>query len=535
MKSPFTRFAFFAAAAGMAVGGAAHAQLTAEQLGTVRFPVTCSAAAQEKFHRAMALYHSFDWRRSKSAFEDIASTDSRCAMAHWGLAMVAADNPFAWPVSLRTQDGADAIRRAQDIGAASERERDYIAALAKLYQNHDATPHRSRALAYEDAMARLAETYPDDVEARILYALALSANHDLNDKAYERPLKATALLEPLFSAHPQHPGVAHYLIHSYDYPPIAHKGLEAARRYARIAPDAPHAQHMPSHIFTRVGLWRDSVASNRQSAATDFGVKAQTPHAWDYMVYAYLQLAEDAAADAVWNEALAAKPFGRALVFSEVFAYAAIPARLELERGRWAQAARLVRAAPIPAAEWAKFPHAESLLVFARGLGAARSGDGTTARREIEALARLHHALAERKLSYWAEQTEIQAAIVHAWALLAEGRKDEALAAMRGAAEREDGTEKHVVVPGPLVPARELLGDMLMALGRPAEALAQYEASIGKEPNRFRGLYGAAIAAEAAGDAARARTHFEKLAHMTTGVQSARPELARTRQVVATR
>jgi hypothetical protein len=526
-----------AALLGAALANPAFAQVktTDGQLGSVRFQVSCSAAAQDKFHRAMALYHSFDWRRAGAAFDEIAQLDPRCGMAHWGLAMVHSDNPFAWPVSLKLKDGSAAIDKARALGAGTPRERDYIEALAELYRDHAGTPHRPRALAYEQAMEKLAAKYPDDVEARILHALAVSANHDLNDKKYERPLKAAALLEPLFHSHPRHPGVAHYLIHSYDYPPIAAKGLDAAKRYAKVAPGAAHAQHMPSHIFTRVGFWRESVASNQASAAVDFGVRAQTPHAWDYMVYAYLQLADDAAAEAVGARVQAMPALAHDVNFGEAFGYAAIPARLALERNRWSEAARLEPAAAVKAADWKRFPHAESLIVYARGLGAARSGDPAGARREVARLHSLHGVLIERKLGYWAEQTEIQAQIVAAWSLYAEGRKDEALVAMGAAADREDRTEKHVVVPGPLMPARELLADMLMETGRPAEALPQYEASIGKEPNRFRGLYGAALAAERSGDKARARVHYEKLASVTAGVKGSRPELQRMREQLASR
>jgi hypothetical protein len=254
-----------------------------EQLGQVTFAVSCATEAQAKFHRAMALYHSFDWQKAKTAFNEIASLDARCGMAHWGLALVAADNPFGWPVSLKVKEGAEAIQKAQDIGATTPREHDYIAALATLYKDHATVPHRQRALAFEQAMEKLAATYADDVEAKILSALVVSANHDLNDKTFARPLKAAGLLEPLFAAHPQHPGVAHYLIHSYDYPPIAAKGLEAARRYSQIAPDAAHAQHMPSHIFTRVGYWRESVGSNQASVATAKGDARYSLHGWDYM------------------------------------------------------------------------------------------------------------------------------------------------------------------------------------------------------------------------------------------------------------
>jgi tetratricopeptide (TPR) repeat protein len=514
--------------------GAHEGPTSTGQLGDVYFSVSCSGEAPAKFHRAVALYHSFDWKRGKAAFDEIASLDPRCGMAHWGLAMIAADNPFGWPVGLKLQEGAEAIQKAQEIGAATPRERDYIAALAALYQDHATVPHRQRALAYEQAMEKLAATYPDDVEAKILYGLAVSANHDLNDKTFARPLKAAALLEPLFVAYPQHPAVAHYLIHSYDYPPIARKGLEAAKRYAQIAPDAAHAHHMPSHIFTRVGAWRESVASNQASVAAAKGDTRYIPHGWDYMVYAYLQMADDAAADKVGADAWAMRALNDS-TFGEVFGVAAMPARLALERGRWAEAATLTLHPIVSEDGWKRFPQAESINAFARALGAARSDDAVGARREIERLHTLHKALTERKLAYWAEQTEVQAKVATAWALRAEGKHEEALAAMRAAADHEDQTEKSPVTPGPIMPARELLGDLLLELGRPAEALPQYEASIAKEPNRFRGLYGAGLAAERAGDQTRAKGHFETLAAICAQSEGTRPELARVRQVLAQR
>jgi hypothetical protein len=514
--------------------GAHEGATRSDGLGDVRFSVACTDAAQAKFHRAMALYHSFDWPRGKAAFDEIASLDPRCGMAYWGLTMVAADNPFGWPISLKLQEGAEAIQKAQDIGATTPRERDYIAALTVLYKDHATVPHRQRALAYEQAMEKLAATYPDDVEAKILSALVISANHDLNDKTFARPLKAAALLGPLFAAYPQHPGVAHYLIHSYDYPPIAQKGLEAAKRYANIAPDASHAHHMPSHIFTRVGFWRESVASNQASVAAAKGDALYTLHGWDYMAYAYLQMANDAAAEKVGAEALALGELNN-VSFGAVFGAAAIPARLALERSRWAEAATLALPANVSAEAWQRSPQAESINAFARALGAARSGNAAGARQEIERLHALHQVLTERKLAYWAEQTEIQAKVASAWALRAEGKNEEALAAMRAAADHEAQTEKHAVTPGPIMPARELLGDMLLELGRPAEALPQYEASIAKEPNRFRGLYGAGLAAERAGDRARARVYFEKLAAICAESDGTRPELVQARQTLAQR
>ncbi|MGH8704763.1 MAG: hypothetical protein ACREUO_04995, partial [Burkholderiales bacterium] len=329
----------------------AHSESVKQQLGNVKFQVSCSAAAQQKFQRAMALYHSFDLPRGKKAFEEIAQVDPRCGMAWWGLAMIASDNPFAWPVSLKLKEGAEAIQKAKEVGAGTQRERDYIDALEALYRDHANTPHRPRAIAYEEAMERLAAKNLKDIEAKILYALAVSANHDLNDKTYARPLKAAALLGALFKSHPRHPGVAHYLIHSYDYPPIAQKGLVAAKRYAKIAPDAAHAQHMPSHIFTRVGFWRESVASNQASVATAAGNMLNILHGMDYMAYAYLQRGEDAKAEKVLADARAFGVTGNR-TFPEPYALAAMAARLALERGRWSEAAKLELPANVTAEDW---------------------------------------------------------------------------------------------------------------------------------------------------------------------------------------
>lgn len=505
-----------------------------EQLGDVRFEVSCSAEAQQKFRRAMALYHSFDWSKGKAAFSEIAQIDPRCGMAYWGLAMIASDNPFAWPVSLNLKEGADAIRKAQEIGAGTQRERDYIETLALLYKDPTRTPHRARAITYEQAMEKLAARYPDDLEARILYALVVSANHDLNDKTFARPLKAAGLLGPLFASQSRHPGVAHYLIHSYDYPPIADKGLEAAKRYANVAPDAAHAQHMPSHIFTRVGYWRESIAANKGSEQAAKGAMAATTHARDYMTYAYLQLAEDALAEQVWAQSKTLSSVKNPNL-AVTFGFAATPARLALERGRWSEAAKLELHPAISEADWKRFPQAESVLVYASAIGAARAGDAAGARRHIDRLNQLRAALTARKLAYWAEQTEVQAEIATAWALRAEGKNAEALARMRSAADHEDGTEKHVVTPGPILPARELLGDMLIELNRPKEALQEYEASMAKERDRFRGLYGAALAAERAGDRARASAYYEKLASMCAQSDGRRAELVRAKQLISPR
>jgi tetratricopeptide (TPR) repeat protein len=529
-----TRIALAALVLGAAaLAGGAAAQ---EQLGQVDFKISCAAEMQPRFNRAMALYHSFAWRSAREAFTEITRTDPRCGMAWWGLALVAAENPFVWPVGMKLADGAEAIARAQQAGAGTARERDYIAALDLLFKDHAGTPHRPRALAYEAAMEKLAASHPDDVEARILLALVTSANHELGDKTFARPLRAAAILEPLFVALPQHPGVAHYLIHSYDYPPIAQKGLPAAQRYAQVAPSAAHAQHMPSHIFTRVGYWRESIVANDKSVQAAMGNPTYTAHGMDYMVYAHLQLADDTRAAKVFRDSAdAVRPEKGKAGFGEAFGLAAMPARLALERGRWGDASRIELPANLSETDWKRFPQAESVQAFARAIGAARAGDAAAARREVERIGQLRKTLVERKLGYWAEQSEVQAKVATAWALRAEGKDAEAVAALRAAADHEDRTEKHVVTPGPILPARELLGDLLMDLGRPAEALAEYERSIAKEPSRFRGLYGAARAAELAGDRDKARKHYGQLLQQVGEAATERPEVRQAKAYLGTR
>ena len=507
-----------------------------DQFGQVQFKVSCAGEAQQKFNRAMAYYHSFAWKPTATTFTEVTQLDPKCGMAWWGLALNAAENPFVWPVGMRLAEGAEAIEKAKQAGAGTPREREYIAALEILYKDHASTPHRQRAVAYEEAMGRLSERYPDDVEAKILYALTVSANHELNDKTFSRPLKAAGILEPLFVALPQHPGVPHYLIHSYDYPPIAQKGLTAANRYAQVAPAAPHAQHMPSHIFTRVGYWRESIAGNQKSVDAAVGDPRYTAHGMDYMVYAYLQLAEDTRAAKVFaDSASAVKPEKGKAGFAEAFGLAAMSSRLPLERGRWADATKLELPGNLSDADWKRFPQAESVQAYARAIGAARSGDAAAARREIERINQLQRTLTERKLGYWAEQSEVQAKVANAWALKAEGKNTEALAAMRAAADHEDRTEKHVVTPGPILPARELLGDMLMEVNRPAEAVTEYEKSMAKEPNRFRGIYGAARAAELAGDRDRARKHYDYLIKQVGDGGTERAEVRQAKAFLGTR
>ncbi|MBI2161518.1 MAG: hypothetical protein HYU25_14270 [Candidatus Rokubacteria bacterium] len=507
----------------VAAAGVATAQ---EKVGKVSFPTSCSAAVQQELERAVAMLHSFWFSASTSAFNAAAQGDPACAIAHWGIAMNALGNPFAWPPAPKgLADGWAAVEKAKAAGAKTQRERDYIGAIEAFYKDAATVDHRTRALAYLQAMERLSQRYSDDREAAIFYALALNATALPTDKTYANQLKAAAILEKVFAEQPQHPGVAHYLIHSYDYPPIAEKGLTAARRYAGIAPAAPHALHMPSHIFTRRGYWQDSIESNRVSAAAAMDHFNQL-HALDYLAYAHLQLGQDAAAKRVLDQ-VNEIPKVNVEHFVTGFALATIPSRYALERGRWAEAASLTLfAKEFP---WGRFPQSEAQLVFARALGAARGGDVAAARRDIDRLGALRDALAAAKQGYWVEQVEIQRQAAAAWVARAEGKKEEALALLRSAAEREDATEKHPVTPGPIAPARELLAEMLLESNQPVEALKEFEATMRVEPNRFRTVAGAARAAEVAGDKAKARHYYTQLLTLGEKADAERAELRQAR------
>jgi len=497
-----------------------------DKVGTVRFPTSCSPAVQSDFERAVAMLHSFWFSASTDAFLAVSQKDTGCAMAQWGVAMNLLGNPFAWPPPAKSlADGGMAIERAKAAGAKTPRERDYIAALESFYKDADKVDHRTRALAYRAAMEQLAARYPEDREASIFYALALNATASPTDKTYGDQLKAAGILEKVFAEQPQHPGVAHYLIHSYDYPAIADKGLTAARRYASIAPAAPHALHMPSHIFTRRGYWQESIDANKASAGAK-GNQFDQLHALDYLVYAHLQMAQDGSAKRVVDH-VSDLPKVTFEHFVTGFALATIPSRYALERGRWADAAKLeLFAKEFP---WARFPQSEAQLVFARALGAARSGDAVAARRDADRLGVLRDTLTTAKVGYWAEQVDIQRQIAQAWVARAERRNDEAVALLRAAAEREDATEKHPVTPGPLAPARELLAEMLLEANEPAKALHEFELSMRVEPGRFRGLAGAARAAELAGDRAKARTYYSQLLTLGEKADGERPEFARAK------
>jgi hypothetical protein len=487
-----------------------------EKLGTVHFATSCNSAAQKLFDHAVALLHSFEFSQAIGGFNDTLKADSSCGMAYWGIALSQWSNPFAAGLKATSQleDGRKAVEQGLTTEAKTERESLYVKAVSKLYADFDKTPQRARLLAYRDAMADLAARYPQDPEASIFYALALAASEEPTDKTYAGRLKAGAILEALFAKEPDHPGLAHYIIHTYDVPPLAGRALLAAQRYSKIAPDAPHALHMPSHTFTRVGYWQDSIDSNLAAAASarHEGQTAEELHALDYQAYAYLQTAQDEAARRLveslpeitsrFNPKTVIS--GAASPSAGYFALAAIPARYALERRDWKAAAKLeVRETSVP--------YTEAMTHFARGLAAAHLGDIQTARASREALSRIHDRLIQANEPYWAQQVEIQRRAVTAWLALAEGHADDALTEMRAAAELEDGTEKSAVTPGPLAPARELLGDMLLQINQPGPALEQFEATLKREPNRFRALYGAARAAQLKGDQAASHRYFHEL------------------------
>ena len=524
-----------------AVVPAQAATTDADQIGQVHFPTSCSAAAQVHFDHAVALLHSFWFPEAIKAFHTVLGTDSSCAMGYWGIAVSLLGNPLAGaPTPQALQEGVSILREAKPVGVQTGREYDYLSAIALFYKDAESTDHRTRALAYEQAMERLATRYPEDTEAAIFYALALLSTAPPTDKTYANQLKAAAILEKIFAQQPQHPGVAHYLIHSYDYPPIAAKGLAAARSYARIAPAVPHALHMPSHIFTRLGLWQESIATNRASAMAAKNELRTTPtaaagspnalHAMDYMIYGHLQLAQDRAAKQIVDDVRAIQTTD-AERLDATYALAAIPARYALERHRWDEAMEL-QLHPKDLT-WEHFPQAEAITVFARALGAARSGKATAVQQDAARLKALHDALVADGQTYWAGQVEMQRQVVAAWVARAAGKNDEAVKLMRHAVALEEATEKHPVTPGPLVPARELLGELLLEVKQPAPALQAFEASQRSEPNRFQGLYGAARAAELAGEKEKARAFYTKLVALAEQADSERPELDEARTFLA--
>jgi tetratricopeptide (TPR) repeat protein len=472
----------------------------------------------------MRYQHSFWYSAAQEIFEEVAKADPNCAMAYWGVALSLLNNPHAAIPAPNLAPGLAAIQKAKAVGAKTDRERAYIDALALMYVDYDKLTHNQRIQLFLGAMEKLATKYPNDDEAQIAYAITLNTSASPTDKSYAQQSKGAAILEPISKRLPQHPGVTHYLIHLYDYPATAEKGLDAANRYAKIAPAAPHAQHMPSHIYTRVGYWRESVASNIASvkaAQIDKSLGDQL-HGQDYMVYAYLQLAQDNEARAVIDNMLTIKGYSPSLR-AATFAITASPARYMMERGDWKGALDL-QVRPTGTA------FVDAITHFARAVGAARSGKPDAAKIEIDKIAELREKTRETKDAYWTEQVDIQWQVATAWMFHAQGKYEEALKTLSAAADAEDKTEKSPVTPGPLAPARELYGEMLLDRGMAKEALAAFEATKTKEPNRFRGFLGAARAAEKLGDKAAARANYQKLLALVGEGKSDRPDVVAAAQ-----
>ncbi|HEY5073739.1 MAG TPA: hypothetical protein VII34_03520 [Pyrinomonadaceae bacterium] len=518
-----------------------HKHDMGEKLGVVNFTVSCNSAAQQQFNRAVAFLHSFWYEEAAKAFFEVTKTDPKCGMGYWGIAMSSYHPVWSPPVPAELRNGSAAVQQANVVGAQTQRERDYIAAIGAFYKDADKLDHRTRALAYEKAMEQLHLRYPNDDEAAVFYALALLGTALPTDKSYANQKKAGEILNKVLLSEPEHPGVAHYLIHSFDYPALAPLALAAARSYARIAPSSPHALHMPSHIFTRLGLWQESIESNIASAtaAKNYAAKMHPGaasydqlHAMDYLAYAYLQTAQDGKVKEI-VDALYSMNKVDANTVAAAYAFAAIPARYALERRQWSDAAALkVHPADFP---WSDFPYAEAMIYFARSLGASRSGDTARASKDIERLIAIQRSLAEAKENYWATQVEIQRRAAAAWLAHAEGKQEEALQLMRSAADLENSTEKHPVTPGAIVPARELLGELLLELREPRQALQEFEASLLVSPNRFNGLYDAARAAELSGDREKARTFYAKLTTLGAHSDGTRPALQAAKVFLASK
>jgi len=512
-----------------------------EKLGKVNFQTSCSPQAHASFTRGMTLLHSFEYPQAEAAFKDAAAADPTCSIAHWGVAMSLYHPLWAPPSKAELERAHAALAKADAAPAKSERERDYVAAVAAYYRDSDKLDPKARALAYNEAMSALHKRYPADREAAIFYALSqIAAGTQDQDPNFSREKEAAAILNAVLKEEPDHPGVTHYLIHGFDYPPLADLAVPAARRYASIAPDSPHAQHMPSHIFTRLGMWDESIASNLKSEASARalvksegleGGSNEQLHAMDYLAYAYLQTGQEAGAQRVLAELNALQKVNQP-IFTTAYAATAVPVRIVLENRRWKEAASLSlqdnvsKLAPLENFQWAG-----AHVYFARAIGAARSGEAAAAREATAKLKAIEDALIVPPGTYdWRRQVSIERQIAEAWTSYAEGKRDDAVTMMRAAADLDDATEKHPVTPGAILPAREQLGEMLLELDRPKEALAEYEGSLKRAPQRLVGLYGAAHSAKLAGDVTKAARYYAELAEMTKAGDGTRAEIKEARE-----
>jgi tetratricopeptide (TPR) repeat protein len=520
-----TRLLFAAGVATAALASSAVAQQD-DKLGKVNFATSCDPKVQAEFDRGVAMLHSYWFIIARRTFDGVLQQDPTCAIGHWGVAMDYLGNTLATtPTREEAQRAWDALEKARAAGPKTQRERDWIEALSAYFRDHEKTPVDIRLTAYNAAMEQMAARYPDDFEVQAYYALTLQASAKKSDLTYANQLKSAAILEKLFAQNPQHPGVTHYLIHTYDFAPLADRGVASARRYAGIAPAVPHARHMPSHIYSMVGLWDESIASN----VSALEIQPDYYHAADFSVYAHLQLAQDAKAVALTQRSLATADRGdRPINFVNFTAKAAMPARYVLERADWAGAAAL----PMVATQ---YPMADSLIRFTRGLGMARTGNIAGAKDEIEAMKVLRTTLQRADQSYWADRTEEQMLAVSAWILLKEGARDQAMRFMRTAADNEDSSVKHVAMENRLYPFRELLGELLLEAGQPAAALKEFETALKQTPNRFRAFSGAARAAEASGDRQKAADYFGRLADLAKNADTERAEIREAKAFLAKR
>ena len=510
---------------------------TVPPIGQVTFPVTCSSEARPRFERAVAMLHHMMYAQAEREFRSLAASDPDCAMAYWGIAMTLF-HPL-WPgepTKVELQQGSDAIEKARALKPSTEREKAYITATSAYYNNWQQKSHRERVSTWDVAQRSVYPNYREDIDAAAFYALALLATAPKADKSYAHQKEAGALLENLYARYPEHPGVVHYLIHAYDNPELAGRAVDTARAYDKIAPDVPHALHMPTHIFTRLGIWSDSIDWNIRSAnaALKYPVNNYISHhylhALDYLIYAYLQSAEDVKANEVLNQMYERDNYQQTFVTG--YALAALPARYTLERRKWEDAAKL----EIPTRDtfpWEDYPEVEAIIHYARGLGAARSGNVTTAHEALSALNAIHKRLINTGQQYWGILVDAQRKTVAAWIDYSEGNNDSALVKMREAADLEDSVDKNPVTPGSVLPAWELLGEMLLLSGDPEGALVAYEASLSISPYRFNSLYGAGHAAERMGNTEMARSYYDSLLEVSVRADSPRPEIDRAKSYTA--
>jgi tetratricopeptide (TPR) repeat protein len=504
----------------------AAGQQPEEKLGTLSFATSCDPKVQAEFERGVAMIHSYWFLVARRVFEGVLQQDPSCAIAYWGIAMDQLGNSLVGPPPRAQADAAwAALEKAREIGAKTERERGWIDALRAYFRDHDKVDVETRLRAYNKAMEEMAERYPDDYEVQVVYALTLQASAPKTDVTYKNQLQSVAILEKLFEQNPQHPGVSHFIIHAYDFAPLADRGIAAAKRYATIAPAVPHARHMPSHIYSMVGMWEDSIASN----ASALEIQPDYYHAADFSVYAHLQLAQDGKAKALIEKALATPPRGdRPGGFGNFVSKALMETRYLLDRGDWQGAAAM----PMNPTG---VPIADSLYRFTRGVGMARSGNLAGAKAEIEAMKALRTALQRADQSYWADRTEEQMLAISAWVAAKEGARDQAVRFMRAAAEGEDGSLKNVIMENRLYPLREMLAEVLLEVGEPAAALREYETALKQTPNRYRAFWGAARAADAMGNRAQASEYFGKLVNLAKSAETERAEVREAKAFLAQR